>query len=334
VLQEALLSAQNYEHDPAVVEARALKAVMRTKKAALALQTARQAVVRFQDLGDAKATAAALKAEQFAKKTFMKAREESTPLVAEARANYAATQGTEIQKVAREVAQDTWRSMTGSPLKPGHYPTIEDEQGLRYGTLKSQIRRAAIEKVKRRVANDYRRQAHVAQQNALAAQRKIDQLGPDAETHVAVIAKYADSAKKALAATNAAKVDAEASKARLLKAEAKEKEQKKKKKEAPKVTKTAEETINQAQDDVVAAMQTVENAANERGMADHSWHTRIGDMIRSGQPNAAHAAADRYVAKRIKKAVSKDVQDDPVAQAAKQVQDAQKVIADAAAKHK
>jgi len=188
-LSETLKLAQQAEHDPAVVEARALQAVLQTKKAALALQTARQAVVRFHDLGDAKAVAAALRAEQYSKKTFLKAREVSTPLVAEARANYAATQGTEIQKIAREVAQDTWRSMTGSPLRPGHFATVEDEEGLRYGSLKAQIRRAAIEKVKRRVANDYREQAHTAQQNAIAAQRQIDALGPDAATHVAVIAK-------------------------------------------------------------------------------------------------------------------------------------------------
>ena len=333
VLAEALLEAKVTEHDPAVVEARALKAVTRTKRAALALQTVRQAVVRLEKLGDAQGTAAALKAEQSAKTTFLKAREVSTPLVAEARANYEATQGTEIQKVAREVAQDTWRSMTGSPLKPGHASTVQEEEGLRYGTLKSQIRRAAIEKVKRKIANDYREQAHRAQMNAIAAQRKIDSLPAGSETHVAAIAKYAESAKKSLAATNAAKENAEAANARILKAETDEKKKKLKEKSVPKASKTAEETIAQAESDVAASMQTVEDAANERGMADTSWHTRIGGMVKSGQPQAANEAAQKYVEKRLAKAMSKETINDPTVQAANEVAKAGKVIDAAAARH-
>jgi len=146
--------------------------------------------------------------------------------------------------------------------------------------------------------------------------------------------RYADSAKRALAATEDAKTKAEASKARMLKAETDEKKKKQEEKAAPKASKTAEETINQARYDVAAAMQTVENAANERGMADHSWHARVGDLVRSGQPNAAHEAASQYVTKRIKQAVSKEVKKDPTADAQKEVADAQKAIDDAAARHK
>jgi len=337
ILVENRATQGSLEHEPLSVEQRALAAVKRTEKAALALQTARQAAVRLEALGDTAGTASALRTEQFAKKTFMKARKISEPLVAEARANYEATQGTEIQKVAREVAQDTWRSMTGSPLRTG-MKTMggATSQGLVYGSLKSQVRSAAIEAVKRRIAKDYATEAQEAQNRAIDAQRKIDLLPPGSITHVAEIARIAANAKSALKGTQQAKAAAEAVNVRMLKAEADEKKQKLKGKSkvGVKASKTAADVIDQAETDVAASMQVVSDAATKRGMADHSWHSRIGDMMRNGNAAAAGEEAQNYVQKRINQAVSHQVSKDPLNDVSKQLKDSEKLVGAAAKRAK
>jgi len=322
-------------HDPAKVEAMALAAVKRAKKAAIALQTARQVVVRLQELGDTTGTAAALKTEQYAKRLFLEARSKSEPLVAEARANYEATQGTEIQQVAREVAQDTWRSMTGRPLKPGSHPTPGDE--LQYGSLRAGARRKEIRRIKRNLAHDYAEQAHESQVAAIGAQKKIDAMPKGSITHVTAIARIANEAKVSLHGVNAAKAKVEATHARMLKREADEKlaklAAKKKTKSKRKASKTAKEVIAQAENDVAAAMSTVSEAATSRGMVDNSWKNQIGDMMKNGQPAAANEAADRVVSQRIRKAVASQVKKDPLEDMTNDVKDAGNIIAAAAKNH-
>merc|ERR1712100_896147 len=231
------------------------------------------------------------------------------------------------------VAQDTWRSMTGAPLRTGMHPVSGQTNGLAYGTMQSQLRSAAIEAVKRKIAKDYATEAHEAQIRAIAAQRKIDSLPPGSVTHVSEIARIANNAKSSIKGVQDAKVAAEAVQARMLKAEANEEKAKLKGKSkvGVKASKTAADVIEQAETDVASSMQAVSDAANKRGMTDNTWHSRIGDMMRNGNAAAAGEEAQNYVQKRIDKAVSQRVSKDPLNDVSDQLQDSRKLV-DAAAR--
>jgi len=309
-------------NSPAEVEANALRAVEHTKKAAVALRTTRQAVIRLQELGDTAGATAALRAEQHAKRAFVAARATSAPLVAEARANYEATQGTQIQGLAKQVAQDTWRTMTGTPLPPAVNPRDEQDGGLRIysGSGRADIvRRSSAD-----VARDYASEARQAQAAAVGAQRKSDKvalLPPALKTKaleqgnpaVAAIARYAKQAQDAMAATTAAK-EVVQQQLKEIKEERTALEKSKNETVAQAALKGsapggAADVITTAEHDVSNSMRIVEDAANKRGMVDNSWKARIGDMIKGGQTAAAHEAASHYVQKQIDHAAASKVGD-------------------------
>lgn len=330
---------RSHRNSPGEVEARALRAVTHTKQAAIALRTTLQAVVRLQELGDTAGAAAALKAEQQAKKAFVAARATSAPLVAEARANYEATQGTQIQGLAKQVARDTWRTMTGAPLPPA-----VPGDGLR-ATPGAQ-RQAIVRRSSAAVARDYAAEARHAQAAAIGAQRRADKVAllppalkseavANGNPAVAAIAKYAKQAQDAMTATQAAK-------------EVVQQQLKEIKAERAALAKTKNATVAQvamkaggpssviskAEHDVSDSMRIVEDAANKRGMVDHSWKARIGDMIKSGRTAEANQAAKRLVQKRIDHAAAKKVGSDAALDAAsKSVKKALDTVSAAAKKH-
>lgn len=346
------------QHNPAVIEAQALQAVSRTRKAAQALESTRKAVVRMQQLGNTVGAATALRAEQDAKRAFIKARQTSEPLVAEARANYEANQGSEIQAVAKQVAQDTWRTMTSSPLAhtsevdEAVYGDSMDPLSDRMASRSSRehiVNRAALE-----TARDYAGQAHQSQIDALRAQMKMDgnypsdkQKGRYPQPHPGLadpnnpamnaVARYAKQAHDAMQATKAAQDSVqkqldEIKKERAALAAAQAKNATEAGKKVPAVSKEASEVISGAEADVSAAMHVVENAATTRGMKDNSWKSRIGDMIKDGRAAEADQAAKQYVQKSINHAISAQVQSGPVDTAASQVANAQAAVNAAAAK--
>jgi hypothetical protein len=343
-----ILLCRAHDHDPAVVEARALQAVEHTKKAAKALQYTRAAIVRLQELGNTAGVAAALKAEAQAKRAFIRARETSAPLVAEARSNYEANQGTEIQAVAKQVAQDTWRSMTGVPLARN---PLDAAAPSRIASEGVGAREAAIRHATYQVAGDYVTQARQARTAAIDAQRRLDgtisggrelpasrdRLAPiRGNPAVSQIARYAQQARNAMQATKAAQASVEAHMAAL-----------KKQREALEASKTnqtivanhtsamdeASGVIANAEQNVAESMRTVEAAAMKRGMTDNTWRSRIGGLLKNGQPAEADQAAQDYVQQRINHVAASVVHHSTIDAAVDQIQNAQQQIDAAAKKH-
>jgi len=335
VQTQAHARLRSNDHDPQVVEARALRAVARAKQAAQALQDSRRVVVRLQELGDTVGAAAALRGEEQAKRAFITARAVSAPLVAEARANYEANQGSEIQDVAKQVAQDTWRSMTGVPLRDerGMYsdPTVARSVDSR----REDIRRASLQ-----VAGGYAAQARQAQAGAIAAQRQMDSMAYQAgqqpggdmmggDPSIIAIAKYAKQAQDAMRVTKATQAEI-----------AKQMEALKRERQALAANRTAVEeakkpdggdeasdVIGNAEVDVAGAMRTVEQAAQQRGLVDNSWKSRIGDMVKTGNHAAANQAAKDYVQNHVDNAANRVVGSDVINSASDEVAKAQKIIA-------
>merc|ERR1711939_383767 len=270
----------------------------------------------------------------------------SAPLVAEARANYEATQGKQIQQMAKQVASDTWRSMTGAnaPPQPGATPPfrpprqpprrqVAEPRGRRYNNSPRPPyrlpyappvpwRRQAVRRASQQVARGYAMQARRAEAAARAAQRRAMYSGAHSQAGlsrgaVATIARYAAQARSAM---HAAKVA-----------------QKKANKKANKKTKPANPTPAQviagAERDVVSSMHAVGVAAERHGMKDNSWHERIGGMIKNGLTAQASQAAQDYVAKRINQEVSSKLEGSTVDRASSQIKEAQKAIREAAARH-
>lgn len=331
-------SASSYrsnDHDPEVVEANALKAVARTKQAAMALQSTRSAVMRLEQLGDTVGVAAALKAEQAAKGAFISARETSAPLVSEARANYEANQGSEIQSVARQVAQDTWRSMTGIPL--ANTP-LDAAVGTPIADADS--RAAVVRQASMTIAGKYVRQARQARAKAIEAQRHIDGLNTGAQQPsypqdalapirgnpaVSVVAGYAQKAQAAMRSAQAAEKAIEVQKKYLKDKQEAIKQAKAKTKSAAesKPADEAGEVIANAEQDVASSMRAVQAAAMKRGMTDNTWKSRIGGMLKNGQAAEADQAAKEYVQQHIEHAASKVIGSSAIHAAANEVANAQ-----------
>jgi hypothetical protein len=340
-VQTQLGYGDSHTHDPAEVEARALKAVTHTKQAAIALRTTRQAVVRLQQLGDTTGAIAALKAEHQAKQAFLAARATSAPLVAEARANYEATQGTQIQSLAKQVAQDTWRTMTGTPLPPA-VPGPGRLQGVSKSRRQYLVRRSSAA-----VARDYAAEAHKAQAAAIKAQRTADKtaLMPPAvriahiangNPAVAAVAKYAQQAQSAMAATQAAKKAMEAQLKELKAERAAIAKANASKADAATVPASGpEQVIANAEKDVADSMRVVQDAATKRGMVDNSWKDQIGDMIKNGQTAEANQAAERDVDGHIDRDAAKRVGNGASAlkAASESVSQAMSTVKKAAKKH-
>lgn len=371
LLQLASTRWRAREDDPSAVEARALKAVSHTTQAGKALQSSREAVVRLQQLGDIAGASAAIQAEHHAKRAFIAARAVSAPLVAEARANYEAAQGSEIQQVAKQVAQDTWRTMTGRPLSTRDATNAAQDSVASIGSREAAVTRATMQ-----VANSYAQQAHDAQWRAIQAQRSVDnqgarganggaayggqappggQLPPpgyaappqapaavaygqglgtiDSGNDVTAVARYAKQAQDAMKATQ----DAQALMKQQLDEMRKERKEMAAKAAAKNATNVpgdkptsaqaeAESVISNAEQDVASSMRTVEEAAQQRGLADNSWKNRIGDMLKSGQSAEADEAAQAYVQNHVDSAAATAVGGSSIDDAAKQVEDAQRTI--------
>jgi len=194
------------------------------------------------------------------------------------------------------------------------------------------IRRAGVQ-----VARQYAAEARTAQANALAAQRNTaaayaslnppppQGLQPGAVTAVARYAKQAE------AAMNAAQAARAAAKENVIK-HGKHKNKKVKASAKPKASSPGD-VISGAERDIVASMHTVADAARRHGMADSSWQTRIGTLMKNGQTAEASQAANQYIQNRINEAVSAKLQHASVNQASNQISQARKVIAAAAKRH-
>jgi len=358
--------------DPALIESRALTAITRTHKAAQAVRNARSVVMRLQELGDTAAAAEALKVEQKATRAFTAARLASAPLVNEARANYEATQGTQIQRMAKKIAKDTWESMTaGAPLAnsmppwtAGH-PTPHTTYTATPG-VRSRYRRGGVlplaqrpnglpwrQRVQRHanmaVARKYAAAAQRAQAAAYATQKRAAayqarHLPAGAVTAVARYAQKAKAAMKAakLAQTRLQKAEKAQKKQRAARRKGKRREQRRARHHSltkhghvsDKLKHSSPSSIIAGAERAVAnSMHVVATAANRHGLTDNTWHTRIADMLRNGQTAEAAQAAKEYAQQRIHQAVSSKIQGTGIASAKAEIKSAEKKIAAVARRH-
>jgi len=338
---EYLQTAEGVADPDSTMESKALSAITRTKQAALALENSRSAVVRLKQLGDVKGASAALKAELEAKRAFVTARQAALPVVAEARAKYDRTQGTAIQSMARDVARQTWRSMTGKRLVAESAATKRAAKKVGYDFAIPERQIKDVKRARLAVARKYLHEAKKAEEAAAKEQHNSDEAVHEVEEPLKAegkLARYAQLAKAAMQHTLAAQDNVHQRINALKRAAARFADDGKKagsrgtgghgrgRDESP------EDTISNAERQVASSMRTVNNAAQKFGLGDNSWNSKIKNLLKNGQTAAAQEAAQQYVNNHVGREVTMTKQRSSIHSAAAQVKSAQEKILKAAQK--